>query len=71
MTATRFAMDKPVPPAIPPEKLEELIQIMQAARDELLQASLLLHDHLYEIDRTGREQARQAAEALIRHSRSR
>jgi len=71
MASTRFAMDTPVPPSIPPQKLEELIQIMEAARDELLQASLLLHDHLYEIDRTGREQARQAAEALIRQTRSR
>ncbi len=62
-------MDNPTPPSIPPQTLEELIRLMQAARDELLQASLQLHDHLYEIDRIGREQARQAAEALIRRSR--
>jgi hypothetical protein len=53
-------------PSIPPEKLAELIQAMHKARDGLLKASLLLRDHLYETDVTSREQARQAAETLIR-----
>jgi hypothetical protein len=46
-----------------------MIQAMQLARDELLKASLLLRDHLYETDVASREQARQAAEALIRQCR--
>jgi hypothetical protein len=64
-------MNTPEPPSVPPEKLEELVRMMQAARDELLKASFLLHDHLYETDVSSRERARQEAEALIRQSRSR
>jgi len=63
-------MDTPQPPSIPPQTLEELVRAMQTARDELLKASLLLRDHLYETDVVSREQARQAAEALIRQCRT-
>jgi len=63
-------MTTPQTPLIPPQKLDELIQAMQMARDELLKASLLLRDHLYETDVTSREQAREAAEALIRQCKT-
>ncbi len=58
------------PPALPPGKLDELIQAMQMARDELLKASFLLREHLDETDVAGREQARRIAEALIEQSRN-
>lgn len=54
------------PAAIPPEKLAELIQAMQMARDQLLKTSFLLRDHLEETDIVSREQASQALDALIR-----
>jgi hypothetical protein len=63
-------MNTPQPPSIPPQKLDEMIRAMQLARDELLKASLLLRDHLYETDVVSREQARQAAEALIRQCKT-
>jgi len=62
-------MNTPLPPSIPPDKLEELIHVMQAARNDLLEVSLLLRDHLYETNHVSREQARQAAGALIRRSK--
>lgn len=57
------------PPSIPPQKLDELIQAMQMARDELLRASFLLRDHLDETDKAGQEQARRITEAWIDRSR--
>lgn len=57
------------PSSIPPQKLAELIEAMQMARDELIKASLLLRDHLDETDEASREQARRLAEQLIRQSR--
>ncbi|MDZ4074783.1 MAG: hypothetical protein U1E04_08530 [Hylemonella sp.] len=59
-------MNTPQTPSIPPQKLDEMIQAMQLARDELLKVSLLLRDHLYETDIASRERARLATEALIR-----
>jgi hypothetical protein len=50
--------------------MEELVRAIQTARDDLLQVSLLLRDHLYETDAPSREQARQAADALIQQARS-
>lgn len=58
------------PPPLPPQKLDELIKVMQMARDELLKASLLLREHLDETDEAGREQARLIAKALIEQSRN-
>ncbi|QKO22061.1 hypothetical protein [Rhodoferax sp. BAB1] len=58
------------PSSIPPQKLAEMIEAMQMARDELIKASLLLRDHLDETDEAGREQARRIAEALIAQSRN-
>ncbi len=58
------------PSSIPPQKLAELVEAMQMARDELIKASLLLRDHLDETDEAGREQARRIAEALIAQSRN-
>ena len=59
-------MDSPQEPSIPPEMLDELVLTMQMLRDELLNASWLLRDHLYEIDDVNREKARETAEALFR-----
>lgn len=61
----------PPQPPIPPEMLEQLIQAMRAARDGLIQASLLLQDHLFETDTVRREQARAAVEAAIRRAKVR
>ena len=58
------------PSSIPPQKLAEMIEAMQMARDELIKASLLLRDHLDETDEAGREQARRIAAALIAQSRN-
>jgi hypothetical protein len=59
-------MTTPAQPPVPPPSLHDLLHAMHALRDDLLKVSLLLRDHLYEVDEAGREQARQAAEALIR-----
>ncbi len=59
-----------IPPTIPPEKLAELVRAMERMRDDLLKVSFLLRDHLEELDSAGRDQARQAAQTLIRQSRS-
>lgn len=63
-------MNTPQRPPIPPEMLEEFVRVMQAARDDLIQVSFLLRDHLYETDAPSREQAAQAADTLIRQARS-
>ncbi len=62
-------MDTP-PSPLPSQKLDELIKVMEMARDELLKASLLLREHLDETDEAGREQARLIAEALIEKTRN-
>lgn len=56
------------PSDIPPQQLAELIEVMQAARDGLLQVSFLLRDYLDATDTTGREQAFDLAQALIRRT---
>lgn len=61
--------DPRLSPAIPPQKLDELIRAMHTVRDELLTVSMLLRDHLFETDEASREPARRAAAALIQQSR--
>lgn len=53
-----------------PQQLAELIEAMLMARDELVKASLLLHDYLDEKDEARREQAWKLAKTLIRQSRA-
>lgn len=61
----------PPPPHLPPEMLVEMVRAMQTVRDQLLNVSLMLQEHLFEIDEQARDQAREQVEAAIRRVKSR
>jgi hypothetical protein len=51
--------------------LVEMVRAMQTVRDQLLNVSLMLQEHLFEIDEQARDQAREQVEAAIRRVKSR
>lgn len=58
------------PDSTPPPDLQDLVHKLQSARDELLQAALLLREHLFETDEFLRQQARERTDATIRRAQS-
>jgi hypothetical protein len=63
-------MNAPPPQKPSDDRLAALIEAMHAMRKALLNASLLLQDHLYETDQVNRERANRVTDELIRQAKS-
>lgn len=57
------------PDPTPTELLTQIARALEAVRDELLQVAELLRDELYEMDRTGRQQAAMITRSAIERAR--